>query len=147
MDIDFKIFDPSGKVAFDLERESEATFSFISNDAGMYRFCFSNSMSTVTAKTVSFQLHVGSALGNHEVAKKEHLTPLENSVVMLSDGLKSVHDTLNYLKIRERVHRNTNESTNSRVMWWFFFENVVLISMSLWQVYYLRHFFETKRQF
>lgn len=38
-----------------------------------------------------------------------------------------------------------NESTNSRIVWWSFFEALVLICMTLGQVYYLKRFFEVKR--
>lgn len=40
--------------------------------------------------------------------------------------------------IRERRHRNTAESTNSRVKWWSIFQAVVLFSVVAWQVYYLK---------
>eukprot|EP00041_Stephanoeca_diplocostata_P032065 m.1016190 g.1016190 ORF g.1016190 m.1016190 type:complete len:64 (-) comp24078_c0_seq9:3015-3206(-) len=37
-----------------------------------------------------------------------------------------------------------NVSTNSRVVWWSFFEAVVLVVMSVGQVYYLNRFFEVR---
>lgn len=38
-----------------------------------------------------------------------------------------------------------NDSTNSRVVWWSFFEALVLVVMTIGQIYYLRRFFEVKR--
>ena len=38
-----------------------------------------------------------------------------------------------------------NDSTNSRVVWWAFFECLILVAMTLGQVYYLKRFFEVKR--
>ena len=49
------------------------------------------------------------------------------------------------LQVRDRIHRSINESTNSRVVMWSFFEAIVLIVMTVGQVYYLKRFFEVKR--
>ena len=38
-----------------------------------------------------------------------------------------------------------NDSTNSRVVWWAFFESLILVCMTLGQVYYLKRFFEVRR--
>ena len=50
-----------------------------------------------------------------------------------------------YMSVRDRIHRAINENTNSRVVMWSFFEAVVLFSMTLGQVYYLKRFFEVRR--
>lgn len=49
------------------------------------------------------------------------------------------------LKVRNRIHRGINESTNSRVVMWSTFEALVLVVMTLGQVYYLKRFFEVRR--
>jgi len=63
----------------------------------------------------------------------------------LSDLLAQVKDEQEYIVIRERTHRNTAESTNSRVKWWNMFVIGVVIGESLFQVWWLRRFFEVKR--
>ena len=50
-----------------------------------------------------------------------------------------------YMAVRDRIHRSINENTNSRVVMWSFFEALVLVSMTLGQVYYLKRFFEVRR--
>ena len=37
-----------------------------------------------------------------------------------------------------------NDSTNSRVVWWSFFEAALILVMTLGQVYYLHQFFEVR---
>lgn len=47
--------------------------------------------------------------------------------------------------MRDKIHRSVNESTNSRVVLWSTFEALVLVLMTVGQVYYLKRFFEVKR--
>ena len=63
LDIDLQIFDPSGTIIHKSERETEGKITFNADKAGHYKFCFSNMMSTVTTKTVSFNINIGDVLG------------------------------------------------------------------------------------
>lgn len=70
---------------------------------------------------------------------------LTHLVRRLSDLLKQVKDEQMYIILRERTHRNTAESTNSRVKWWNTFVIGVVIGESLFQVWWLRRFFEVRK--
>jgi hypothetical protein len=71
--------------------------------------------------------------------------PLEIEARKLSELLDQVKDEQSYIVMRERTHRNTAESTNSRVKWWNLFVIGVVIGESIFQVWWLRRFFEVKR--
>ncbi|GAM18347.1 hypothetical protein SAMD00019534_015220, partial [Acytostelium subglobosum LB1] len=144
-DIDFTIISPDSRILYKGERESEGTKVMKASMEGLYSFCFSNQMSSLTEKTVSFMVVVGERSQMADLAKKGDITPLERQIVQLADGVQAILNEQNNLKMREITHRNTAESTNSRVTWWAFFEAVLLVTMSLWQIYYLRRFFEVKR--
>lgn len=146
-DIDIRITGPDGLIVYSGDRESEGKYSFISHTSGEFTFCFSNQMSTMTPKTVSFVISVGDEPGaeSSKPATKDAVTPLENNILQLVDGLQAIHEEHEYLQIRERVHRNTLESTNSRVVWWTLFESFVLIGISAWQIWSIWRVFETKR--
>lgn len=75
------------------------------------------------------------------------LTRADNmgTVKKLSELLAQVKDEQSYIVVRERTHRNTAESTNSRVKWWNVFIIGVVIGESVFQVWWLRRFFEVKR--
>jgi len=146
LDIDAKVVGPDDRAIYSVQKETEGRFTFIAHESGVYRFCFSNAMSTVTPKTVSFTLVLGEGSRREQVAKSEHLTPLEKSVIALGEGLQHIQAEQEYMKMRERVHRNTSESTNSRVLWWSIVEAVALVGMSAVQILYLRNFFEGKTQ-
>ena len=83
----------------------------------------------------------------------------------LSVQMVNLQDEQRYMRARERAHRDSTcspccavlctfadfgccvaatESTNSRVLWFTFMEATVLVGMSLWQVWTLRKFFETR---
>lgn len=68
------------------------------------------------------------------------------SVRQLSDLLSQVKDEQSYIVIRERTHRNTAESTNGRVKWWSIFQLGVLIGEGIFQVWWLKRFFEVSVQ-
>lgn len=68
--------------------------------------------------------------------------PLEVEVKQLSELLNQVKDEQSYIVIRERTHRNTAESTNGRVKWWSIFQLGVLLGEGIFQVWWLKRFFE-----
>lgn len=68
-------------------------------------------------------------------------------VKTLSDLLSQVKDEQSYIVMRERTHRNTAESTNGRVKWWSIFQLGVLIGVGIFQVWWLKRFFEVHLPF
>ncbi|KAG9301518.1 hypothetical protein G9A89_008370 [Geosiphon pyriformis] len=141
MDIDFWITDPADHVLETAARQSTGTYSLQAELEGRYTYCFSNQFSTVTEKIISFNVH-GVV---YSVDDGSHTDPLEKEIRELADGLAAIRDEQEYIVIRERVHRDTAESTNDRVKWWSLFQFIVLVSVCFWQVFYLKRFFEVKR--
>lgn len=74
--------------------------------------------------------------------EKLRLTTRGHIVRKLSDALTQVKDEQSYIVVRERVHRNTAESTNGRVKWWSIFQLAVVIGEGIFQVWWLKRFFE-----
>ncbi|KAH9960483.1 emp24/gp25L/p24 family/GOLD-domain-containing protein [Russula dissimulans] len=142
LDIDFWINDPSGHAIKKHIRYSTGTVSITATNDGLHEYCFSNQMSTIADKIVSFNVHGVIYVGDEAT---EVVAPIEREIRTLAHGLTSVKDEQEYIVIREKTHRNTAESTNSRVKWWSILQAVVLFSVVAWQVYYLKSFFEVKR--
>lgn len=65
-----------------------------------------------------------------------------SAVRQMSELVAQVKDEQSYIVVRERTHRNTAESTNSRIKWWSIFQLVVLIGQGVFQVWWLKRFFE-----
>jgi len=146
LDIDVSITGPDSKVIHNGERESNGRYEFAAHIEGQYNFCLSNKMSTMTPKIVMFDINVGNAptdISEGDVTE-EH-SKLESMMSELSQAMQTVKHEQDYMEVRERIHRAVNENTNSRVVMWAFFESVVLVSMTLGQIYYLKRFFEARR--
>lgn len=72
------------------------------------------------------------------IADDENMAPLEKEIRNLAQGLQAVKDEQEYIVVRERVHRNTAESTNDRVKWWSIGQTIMLFAVCAWQVWYLK---------
>lgn len=145
LDIDVKIVGPDQKVIYSGDRESNGKYTFAAHMDGVYTYCFSNKMSTMTPKIVKFGMDIGEApkeAGKDDDADHDKLNTM---IHQLSSTLIGVKHEQEYMEVRDRVHRAINDSTNSRVVWWAFFECLILVAMTLGQVYYLKRFFEVKR--
>lgn len=145
LDIDVKIIGPEGKIIHQGERETSGKYTFAAHTSGVYTYCFSNQMSTMTPKVVMFNMEIGEAPKEDRAADDGHQNQLEQMIKELSQSLTNVKHEQDYMQVRDRIHRSINESTNSRVVMWAFFEALVLIVMTVGQVYYLKRFFEVRR--
>ena len=56
---------PDGKVIYTGERETSGRYTFASHMDGVYTYCFSNQMSSMTPKTIMFNMEVGEAPKDH----------------------------------------------------------------------------------
>lgn len=117
---------------------SNGDFSFEAKHDGKYTYCFGNEHWGASSKEVSFNVH-GVVYVSEADAPQD---PLEVEVRKLSELLEMVKDEQSYIVVRERTHRNTAESTNSRVKWWNLFVIGVVLGESVFQVWWLRRFFE-----
>ncbi|XP_066953602.1 transmembrane emp24 domain-containing protein 2 isoform X2 [Macrobrachium rosenbergii] len=192
LDIDIKIMSPDGNIIHEGERESNGRYTFPASMDGVYTYCFSNKMSTMTPKIVMFSMDVGepdtksaSAGGTGEegygmdpyfqpgmstefpyqagmssppplpyqpgLSPRPYYIPgeggnkMEDMIRELSAALSGVKHEQDYMEVRDRIHRSINDNTNSRVVLWSVFEALVLVAMTVGQVYYLKQFFEVRR--
>jgi len=147
LDIDIKIYGPDGKIIHSGDRESNGKYTFAAHMDGNYKYCFSNAMSTMTPKIVVFSIDIGDK-PKEQVDQDEgdaNQNKLTEMINELSTSLTGVKHEQEYMEVRERIHRSINDNTNSRVVLWSFFEALVLVAMTLGQVYYLKRFFEVRR--
>jgi hypothetical protein len=135
-----QITNPMGQYETFDKSTSNGDFSFEAKSDGRYIYCFGNEHWGASSKEVSFNVH-GVVYVSESDAPQD---PLEQEVKKLSELLAQVKDEQQYIVVRERTHRNTAESTNSRVKWWNLFVIGVVFGESVFQVWWLRRFFEVR---
>ncbi|ODV68073.1 hypothetical protein HYPBUDRAFT_152729 [Hyphopichia burtonii NRRL Y-1933] len=138
--IDFFIITPSGQVRLKKNDMDHGDESIKADVDGKYQYCFSNEKTNRVDLDVTFNVH-GVIYIDVNDPKSDSL---DYAVQRLSELTSDVKAEQGYLVIRERTHRNTAESTNSRVKWWSVFQILVVASNSIFQIYYLKRFFEVK---
>jgi len=137
---------------FEILRREEGSYTFnIAAEQGQYSACFTNNGMMGGAKDVKFSLDEVDQ-GKPPAATDAQggqiqLNPLENAIADLSASVSAVMREQEYLKARERVHRDTSESTNERVLWYSVAEIALLIFITVYQIYSLMRFFEVKKSY
>ncbi|KAL2381080.1 hypothetical protein RJZ90_004152 [Blastomyces dermatitidis] len=142
LDVSFWVEDPSGARLYNKYSSSDE-YSFTASRDGKYVYCFGNEAWSSNSKEVSFNVHGVVYVPESEVP----IDPLEAEVRLLSEELSQVKDEQSYIVVRERTHRNTAESTNGRVKWWSIFQLAIIIGEGIFQVWWLKRFFELLRGF
>lgn len=74
------------------------------------------------------------------LTEEEGLIPAERELRDLATNVQLFKDEQEYLVMRERVHRNTAESTNSRVKWWSIVQTVLIVAVCAFQVYFVKRY-------
>lgn len=141
----------TGQIVY--SRDDDAgTFAFTTESGGEFQFCF-NDIATPgqripygQKRRAGLEIRTGvDARDYAEIATKENLNKLELEVRKVEDGVADILNDLKYMSRREEKMRNTNESTNARVMWLSVVYVCVLVSLGIWQIFYLKRYFQQKK--
>ncbi|XP_010860405.1 PREDICTED: transmembrane emp24 domain-containing protein 7, partial [Bison bison bison] len=145
-DVDCRLEDPDGNVLYKEMKKQYDSYTFTASKNGTYKFCFSNEFSTFTHKTVYFDFQVGE---DPPLFPSENrvsaLTQMESACVSIHEALKSVIDYQTHFRLREAQGRSRAEDLNTRVAYWSVGEALILLVVSIGQVFLLKSFFSDKR--
>merc|ERR1739838_252319 len=147
--VDFIVTDTKGHKFVNHEDRDKAKFAFTADDYHMFEICF---ISRVPAGQQATR-HEVFLLTKHGVEAKSYdnlgdaakLKPMEVELKRLEDLSESIVKDFSHMREREEEMRDTNESTNSRVLYFSMFSMCCLLGLATWQVLYLRKFFKSKK--
>ncbi|KAI5094498.1 transmembrane emp24 domain-containing protein 10 isoform 1 precursor, partial [Silurus meridionalis] len=148
--VNLKITDSTGHTLYSKEDAMKGKFAFTTEDYDMFEVCFESksqmALGRVPDQLVNLDMKHGVEAKNYEeIAKVEKLKPLEVELRRLEDLSESIVNDFAYMKKREEEMRDTNESTNMRVLYFSVFSMCCLVGLATWQVFYLRRFFKAKK--
>jgi p24 family protein beta-1 len=126
-----------------------AGLSWTASTTGEFNFCLDNRMARWTAKVAMFELSVDdpkSTVGDFgfdyaNANLTDSVQSMRITAQRLHAKLQQIDTMQNYHYHRERQHRNTAESTNTRVQWWTIAETAVILSVVTLQVVMVRSWF------
>ncbi|AAW44670.1 hypothetical protein CNBG1870 [Cryptococcus deneoformans B-3501A] len=143
-EIDYVVLDPDDRVILEGQGEKQGDYIFTANKLGEYSFCFENEAYTQD-KLLDFDIMVESEprriLPGQQPPLKEHTSALEESTYKISGILNSITRTQKYFHTRHHRNYSTVLSTQSRILWFTILECIIIVAMSLLQVWILKTFF------
>lgn len=155
-DIDVEIKDPNNMLLHQEERSSSGKFTIEATMEGAYQFCFNNKRSSFAPKVIIFDIDKSDASTKKDLSQDS--TPsadgkedseVNKLVTMINQLMMSTisarHD-VRYLTARDRVHRRLSEKTNKTIMYWSGLEFLLLMTVTVGQVIYVKRFFEIRRK-
>ncbi|KAJ3075760.1 vesicle coat component [Podochytrium sp. JEL0797] len=131
--------------------EGSQKFTFNTHGTANIHYCFTNTNQNAgyhesqnQKRVISIHVDTGAEAEDFSEIKK-NLEPLELEVYRLERISAQLVKDLDALKAEEEKMRDVNESTNARVAWLSTLSIIVLIGAGVWQIYYLRTFFKSKK--
>ncbi|KAJ1512612.1 p24 complex component, partial [Coelomomyces lativittatus] len=137
------VSDPAGTSLYTVANEHTGNFEYTAVKDGAYTYCFTNHASVSIVNPVQFTFFQETDLIGDP---KALVDPVQKSIDQLSKAIHGVKAEQRYFSHREKAHFATANSSNVRILWWSILQVLTLVGVCLFQVFYLKHFFETKRR-
>ncbi|KAJ9591571.1 hypothetical protein L9F63_001925 [Diploptera punctata] len=147
--VDYIVKDSKGHILSQKDDISKGKFSFVTENYDTFEICFISRVPPQQrgiAQEVSLVTKRGVEAKNYEgLGEARKLKPLELELKRLEDLSDAIVQDFSQMRKREEEMRDTNESTNSRVLYFSIFSMCCLLGLATWQVLYLRRFFKAKK--
>ncbi|XP_005191704.1 transmembrane emp24 domain-containing protein bai [Musca domestica] len=147
--IDYIARDSKGHILSQKEHITKGKFSFMSEIYDTYEICFISKVpphQRGVIQEISLVTKKGVETKNYEgIAEASKIKPLEVDLKRLEDLSDSIVRDFALMRKREEEMRDTNEKTNSRVLFFSIFSMCCLLGLATWQVLYLRRYFKAKK--
>jgi len=147
--VDYVVTDSKGHILAQNHDISKAKFSFVTENYDTFEICFTTKIpfqQSYVPQEITLHVKRGVEAKNYElIGEAAKLKPMEVELKRLEDLSTSIVQDFVLMRKREVEMRDTNESTNTRVLYFSIFSMCCLLSLATWQVLYLRRFFKAKK--
>ncbi|XP_053661048.1 transmembrane emp24 domain-containing protein bai [Anopheles marshallii] len=147
--IDYVVRDTKGHIMAQKDDISKGKFSFTSEVYDTFEICFISHVPPTHRgidQEVLLDVKKGIETKSYEgIGEAAKLKPLEVDLKRLEDLSDAIVQDFALMRKREEEMRDTNESTNSRVLFFSIFSMSCLLGLATWQVLYLRRYFIAKK--
>ncbi|XP_065168849.1 transmembrane emp24 domain-containing protein bai [Atheta coriaria] len=147
--VDYVVRDSKGHVLAQKDDIVKGKFSFVTETYDSYEICFISRVperQRGMSHEVSLNTKHGVEAKNYEgIGEAAKLKPIEVELRRLEDLSNDIVQDFSIMRKREEEMRDTNESTNTRVLYFSVFSMFCLLGLATWQVLYLRRYFKAKK--
>ncbi|XP_037659855.1 uncharacterized protein LOC119509982 [Choloepus didactylus] len=129
----------------------QGTFYFTSHSSGEHIICLtSNSTKIWSFGGSDLRVHLDIRVGEHDLdaamaQAKDKVNEVRVKLEHLIEQMQQIVKEQNYQRDREENFRMTSEDTNGNVLCWALAQTLILISVGLFQMKYLKDFFIAKK--
>jgi len=146
---DILVTDSKNHILVSHQDKEKGKFAFTTDDYDVFEICIISKVpSTTRGRIQAVKLvtkHGAEAKSYEGLEEAAKLKPMEVELKRLEDLSESIVQAFAFMRQREEEMRDTNESTNSRVLYFSIFSMCCLLGLATWQVLYLRKFFKAKK--
>ncbi|XP_022819184.1 transmembrane emp24 domain-containing protein 5-like [Spodoptera litura] len=161
LDISFQMSDPGGRMIVADYKKPENSHRHTATQDGDYRFCFDNSFSTFSKKTVFFDMLIEGEdpeerdydddkemeLGNAAETYMMRVRDISESVTRVKDKVSTARRLQELHSAHEARDRNLAEDMCSRVLKWSIGHVVLMLLVGITQVIFVKSLFEDTRNY
>lgn len=147
--VDYIVRDSKGQIFSQKENISEGKISFVTDAYDTFEVCFISKVGEHMREVnqeVTLDIKIGVEAKSYEgIGEANKLKPMELELKILEDLSEAIVQDFTLMRKREEEMRDTNESTNNRVLYFSIFSMLCLLGLATWQVLYLRRYFKAKK--
>lgn len=144
-----QVTDSKSHVLYQKDDITKGKFAFTTEEYEMFDVCVETKLvggGKGQDREVYLDIKHGVETKNYDsLAQAEKLKPIEVELKRLEDLSDEIVKDFQYMREREELMRDTNESTHNRVFYFSIFSMACLMGLAVWQVLYLRRYFKSKK--
>ncbi|KAL1526059.1 hypothetical protein AB1Y20_020880 [Prymnesium parvum] len=134
---------PFDAIVFE-KHDASGHFAITAAVNGVHRVCIFNNATSPRRMTINIKTAL--EVSDHStVAKKEHVDAIEAELDRMRKMAVHVYEEMLYMRTRSETMQATSESMRGRLLWVELVMMCIVMIMGLWQIQYLKRYFQVKK--